>query len=230
MGASRSWKKLLGTPRQRAYACGLLLAAVTSSALAFGAHGAWLAKGPMASGHETLECASCHDEAPGSFRQQIQANLYFALGQREAGAFVGHIPVGNTVCLDCHQRPDDRHPTFRFLEPRFAEAREELAPHLCVSCHREHRGARVTVTPTFCSNCHGELEMTDDPIDLSHRELARTEAWDTCLGCHDFHGNHVRETPTSFDSRLPAEGVSSYFRGERSPYGPRAHEARRARQ
>lgn len=212
-----------GRPRiwqNRAYIAGL---GAGLAVLAFNVlpAGEWLhAKGPMNTGHETLACASCHKNAPGSFRQQIQANLRHALGLRAASATFGRLPVGNENCLACHERPNDRHPVYRFLEPRFAQARQKLSPHQCVSCHAEHHGRRVTLAQTgYCSQCHKDTKLKKDPIDVSHADLIAMRQWDTCLGCHDFHGNHIMKTERRLDKRAPAEQVKAYFDGGPPPYG-----------
>src|SRR5262245_39592591 len=150
------------------------------------------AKGPANTGHAALACTECHKEAPGTVRQQLQAKVQFWLGLRKTNAAFGHAPVGNEQCADCHAREQDAHPVHRFLEPRFAEARAELGAQSCVSCHREHKGGRVTMTPTSCSTCHQDIDLKRDPLDVSHRELAAAKQWSTCLGCHDYHGNHKR--------------------------------------
>ena len=176
-------------------------------------------RGPMNKGHEGMRCASCHKRAPGSFRQQVQANIRFILGRRESPADIGHRPVGNTECLDCHERPNDRHPVFRFFEPRFKEARANIQPTQCASCHREHSGKLATIQPTFCVNCHSDLIMKKDPLTTPHHELIQSERWETCLGCHDFHGNHPVETPTAITEALAPEKILDYFNGGISPYG-----------
>jgi len=169
-------------------------------------------------GHERTECTDCHRDAPGTLRQQLQANVRYALGQRSTPVDFGAQAVGNQDCLSCHERPFDRHPVFRFTEPRFAEVRKTLAPHRCVSCHLEHSGERVTVANGFCSECHADMDLTDDPLDVSHRELAAAARWDTCLGCHDFHGAHVFETPQILEGRIESRTLDSYFNGAANPY------------
>ena len=41
---------------------------------------AWHNAGPATPGHESFACAECHVEAPGTVRQQLQANARAALG------------------------------------------------------------------------------------------------------------------------------------------------------
>lgn len=187
------------------------------------------AKGPMNSGHETLSCAACHKDAPGSFRQQIQTNLRYALRQRDASANFGRKPVGNEACLGCHERPNDRHPVYRFLEPRFAQARENLRPHQCASCHQEHSGKRVTLADAgYCIQCHKDTKLKKDPIDTPHADLIAQKRWGTCLGCHDFHGNHIMEAEKSVGKAIPPERIRAYFDGGTSPYGnARHHQAKK---
>ncbi|KAG1658096.1 hypothetical protein GQR58_023141 [Nymphon striatum] len=148
--------------------------------------------GPLNTGHEALACNECHEEADGSIRQQIQANLNYLLGAREKHVAFNYESPTNTDCLACHQRENDNHPIYRFNEPRFREAREALSPQHCVSCHQEHKGVRVTSAPDNCKHCHEELIVKEDPLDVSHQQLVDEKRWDTCLQCHDFHGGHVQ--------------------------------------
>lgn len=178
------------------------------------------AKGPANTGHEDLACADCHREAPGTLRQQLQANTRRALGQRETWAPVVHSPVANSACEDCHDRQgEDRHPPFRFQESRFEEARAAIAPQRCVSCHQEHRGGRVTRDGDFCTHCHQELELDQDPLAPSHQQLADDDRFDTCLGCHDFHGNHLYALPETLEAAFDADAVRAYLDGGDPPYG-----------
>jgi hypothetical protein len=177
------------------------------------------APGPMNVGHERLACDSCHVPAEGTTRQQLQANARHLLGLRKTPVDFGAKDVENGDCLACHERPFDRHPVFRFNEPRFQDARRKLGVHQCQSCHAEHQGAKVLAEPTYCSECHGELELENDPIDVPHEQLVAEGRWQTCLGCHDFHGNHERVTPKKLEQALSADTVRSYFAGAASPYG-----------
>jgi hypothetical protein len=178
-----------------------------------------LATGPMNTGHGNLGCESCHRLAPGTMRQQLQANVKHALGLRSSGVDFVHRAVGNDVCLECHARPKDLHPVPLFLEPRFAQVRAELGPHLCGSCHREHKGQRVTVgETTFCRHCHEDVKIAQDPLTVSHQELASRGNWQSCLGCHDYHGSHVMKLKTSVSEALPLDYVLRYFEGGPSPY------------
>jgi hypothetical protein len=178
-----------------------------------------LAKGPANTGHAALACTDCHREAPGTVRQQVQAKVQFWLGQRDSDVAFGHGRVANAQCVDCHAREQDSHPVHRFLEPRFAQARAELGAQSCTSCHREHTGKRVTMAATACATCHQDLELRRDPLDVAHRELVARAEWNTCLGCHDFHGNHKRSTQTRLDAAYPPSAISDYLAGGPSPYG-----------
>ena len=181
------------------------------------------ARGPMNPGHAALACGSCHRSAPGTMRQQLQANARYLIGLRTKPVAFGRLPVENSVCLDCHERPNDRHPVFRFREPRFQEAREALAPHRCGSCHREHTGRRLMTSVDFCSECHSELAMKVDPLDVPHATLVDGGRWQTCLGCHDFHGNHVHDEPTRIAQAISPERLLDYFGTGDSPYPGQLH-------
>jgi hypothetical protein len=176
-------------------------------------------KGPMNIGHTALTCQSCHKPATGTARQQIQANAKYLLGLRGTPVNFRYQKVTNSICLACHQRPNDRHPVFRFFEPRFAEARKKIQPHFCITCHREHSGRRVTISQTtFCLYCHKETKVKNDPISISHEKLILAENWESCLRCHDFHGNHVMETKIVLEEAPMSEQIRKYFEGSFSPY------------
>ena len=178
-----------------------------------------LAPGPMNAGHASVACVGCHVPAPGSVRQQLQAIARDWLDREASRVDLGYRAVGNAQCESCHDRPDDRHPVYRFLEPRFADARAAIHPERCASCHQEHAGARVTVADAgYCRHCHADLEVEGDPLDISHRTLVEGKRWDTCLGCHDYHGNHALETPTRLDAAIPPAAIEGYLRGGASPY------------
>jgi hypothetical protein len=197
---------------------GVAAGSLVTAVLVFPGQERFHAHGPMNTGHQNVACDDCHRAAPGTFRQQLQANARYLIGRRSEAAEIGRLPVDNAACLDCHERPDDRHPVFRFRELRFAEARRAIAPHRCESCHLEHSGRRVTRDNGFCVNCHGTLEMKVDPLDVAHAELVRTARWESCLGCHDFHGNHLMEEPTRLADATDPARLAEYFAGGASPY------------
>lgn len=179
------------------------------------------ALGPMNTSHKQLDCGACHKDAPGTFRQQVGHNARSLFGMHDAGwAPVGLAPVDNAVCIDCHNRPNDRHPVSRFKETRFAEQRETLGPHECNNCHGEHRDQRVAmVEPGFCVNCHQDTEVMYDTAEPSHAELIEQDAWETCLQCHDFHGNHLHEAPRKLADGIPQQTILDYLKGGVDPYG-----------
>lgn len=151
----------------------------------------WLqAAGRPTPGHEGLACEACHVPAPGTFRQQVQAGVRYLLGMRGSPVAIGKAPVEDARCEACHERPGDRHPLAVLSGTQFVGAQAEHGVHHCTGCHREHHGARVTAPPTICSECHRDIEVKDDPIQPSHATLFAADRWETCLQCHDFHGNH----------------------------------------
>jgi hypothetical protein len=201
------------------YTIGALLALSALAVLVLPQFERVYAKGPPNTGHEMLACADCHTTAPGTMRQQLQAKLQYWLGNRATDASFGHAIVGNAQCTACHLRDVDSHPVHRFLE-RFASARAALGAQLCVSCHREHKGVRVTMSPTACSNCHQDLDIKNEPIiDVSHRQLVQRQAWSSCLGCHDFHGNHRRVAQKQFRETYSESMITEYLAGGPNPYG-----------
>ncbi len=179
----------------------------------------FLSKGPMNTGHEDLSCESCHTPAKGTVFQQVQANIMFTIGLRRTAADFGTENVDNQKCLDCHDRPNDRHPLHRFTEPRFVDARKNIGVTFCESCHQEHNGMRITqVDIGYCRNCHEDTELKNDPLEISHKELVEQAQWSTCLQCHDFHGNHLYEAAESLKDTIPITVVRAYFDGGPSPY------------
>ncbi len=210
---------------RRAYLAGLGVAAAVLMLSATQSLEPVLPTGPPNTGHADLTCVSCHINAPGTTRQQVQAQVSYWLGQRRSSATFGHQPVGNAQCFDCHTRLRDSHSPHLFLEARYAEVRARLAPQLCVSCHTEHQGMRVSASNSqFCSYCHADMKLANDklvpPASPTHAELTTQGRWDTCMGCHDYHGNHARHVaPIQLSRAKPEAEVLSYFRGGASPYG-----------
>ncbi len=212
--------------RKLAYAAGLAAAFVPLVLLA-PALAKFVPNAAHAPGHEDLACVDCHREAPGTMRQQLQAKVKHLVGLRDDDADFGMRDVDNATCADCHDNPDDRHAPHRFLEPRFEQARRELAPQTCVSCHREHTGARVSQTNAgFCAACHGDMQVQDDPTHPTHAALVRAQRWDTCLACHDFHGNHPHAPPHQLKDAITPAAVTAYLRRADSPYGERILKAK----
>jgi ribosomal protein L37AE/L43A len=181
--------------------------------------GQWFkSPGKLMTGHTDLICADCHRPAKGSLRQQLQANVQHLIGQRKDAVDIQHQDVSNQHCLACHKRPKDNHPIYRFLEPRFKKAREELQAQHCVSCHQEHIGKRVSAEIDNCRSCHGKLKLKKDPLDISHHQLVTEKRFDTCLGCHDFHGNHKMKLAERLDDIYSKEKITDYFDDAPSPY------------
>ena len=174
--------------------------------------------GGMNLGHEELSCESCHLPQAGTTRQQLQAQISYWLGQRDDWIHFNTVPTSNEICISCHERPDDRHPVYRFREPRFRDARAAIGADRCASCHQEHSEARVTQPATFCRTCHEDTEIKNDPLDVKHAELIDGQRWETCLGCHDFHGNHLYETPERLEEAASPAAVDAYLAGDRQLY------------
>jgi hypothetical protein len=201
----------MATVRNRiAYAGGSFVAAVCISMMLSHDYEQWRAPGPANAGHEELGCNDCHRRAEGTLRQQLQANARYWIGLRDEPVDFGLKGVTSVDCSDCHRRPADRHPIYRFVEPRFAAARAAIAPQHCTSCHLEHTGKSVTIESTFCRHCHKNLSIPGDRTDPPHRAIVQTEAWNTCLRCHDFHGNHEGDPPRSLSEPSRRLGTKRY--------------------
>lgn len=213
--------------RSRAYAAGALLAALPLLLLLPGLEGV-RAHGHPNVGHEKLACISCHVDSTASTRQTFQAKVKHALGLRQTGAVMGMQPVTSATCIQCHANPDDRHAPNRFLELRFEEARAEIAPQLCVSCHREHSAARVTAPSAgYCVSCHQEMKVKDDKASPTHQQLVLNKRWNTCLQCHDYHGNHKWNPPLRLQDATTLEVLNKYLVDGASPYGETLVKAKR---
>lgn len=207
-------------PRRAAYLLGTAITLAAVGFLFLPAGERFAAPGPPNTGHEALACASCHTPAPGTARQQIQANVRYLFGRRASEADFLHQPVTNAQCETCHPARGDTHPAFRFNEPRFADVRKVLGVQECAGCHREHSGRRVTTEPGFCALCHQTVTLRKGSIEPSHEDLIRANQWDSCLRCHDYHGRHEWPTPRVLPPEVTGQRVQEYFAGGPSPYGP----------
>jgi len=180
----------------------------------------YISLGPMNAGHNDLSCVTCHAHAKGNLMQQLQSNLESAIGVREHGVDFGTMDVTVQNCLQCHDRPNDRHPPHRFSEPRFKKAIANINTTTCITCHSEHNGERVTVASLdYCIHCHQDLKVEQDPVDISHETLIATKQWFTCIQCHDFHGNHRYKVPTKLKDTIPMSVIEVYLKGGKDPYG-----------
>ena len=139
---------------------------------------------------------------------------------------LGYQPVTSEQCLGCRERPNERHTIYRFSESRFAEVRKKLNVDSCLGCHTEHEDFRISVSETNCINCHGDLALKNDPIEGKHSQLVKDEAWISCMGCHDFHGNHLHSVQESVVEAFDVDVIKSYFESGLVPYGsPKLYEA-----
>ena len=177
-----------------------------------------IAYGPPNTGHENISCIACHRDEKGSVREQIQSN-WKQNSHHNSALYFGKLPVTSEQCLDCHQRENDRHSIHRFNEPKYESARAKIHPENCISCHSEHQGKRVTITNTgFCINCHQNLSVKNDLVIPSHERLIKMNQWETCLQCHDYHGNHVRTTPHELKDTISRNSILEYFDGGKDPF------------
>ncbi len=182
------------------------------------------APGRMMPGHADMACDRCHKPAAGTVRQQVQTNVAFWTGLRDQGADFGKATVNGTVCRPCHERKADTHPTYRFNEPRFLDAVNLLDARDCLSCHAEHKSRRVLARADRCELCHARLKVKNDPLDTSHASLIARSEWESCLGCHDYHGNHRRKAQKTFTQRIARSAVDDYLARGPSPYGDEKRE------
>ncbi len=196
------------------------LSTVVAALLSFDSTAQWvLAPGRMTQGHANIACGECHKPAPGSARQQIQANVRYWAGLRDHGAYFGNVPVTGAACSSCHVRKADTHPTYRFREPRFLDAVNRLDARDCLSCHIEHRDRRVLGKADQCQLCHDKIVVKNDPLDIPHATLVNNANWPSCLGCHDYHGNHERKAQTAFRDLFPRSTIDFHMANGPSSYG-----------
>lgn len=172
----------------------------------------------MLPGHENLECDSCHEKQQGSFRQQLQANIQYLLGNRKAAVAVGLRPVENGECFKCHERPNERHPVYRFREPKYQQVRQNIRVDQCITCHLEHKSKRMSVALDFCIHCHDELALKQDPVEISHQQLIKDKNWESCISCHDYHGNHEMKAPVKLNKAVSVQDINEYFNRGNNPY------------
>jgi len=210
--------KILRKKHFRAYIIGIIFSSITLIMLLLPNYEQLHAHGPMNTGHEKLKCNHCHISAKGSLRQQLQANIQFMLGLRKKPAAIGYEKIQNKTCIACHERPKDNHPVYRFFEPKFQLVRQKIQPQYCSSCHLEHYKKHVTIDMRFCQHCHEELRIKNDRISTPHITLVKNKKWRTCLGCHDFHGNHKMQLKEKLREIHPSNIIAQYFNGAHSPY------------
>ncbi|MFV2055448.1 MAG: cytochrome c3 family protein [Thiohalomonadales bacterium] len=205
--------------RMLAYVTGGSISMVIITVLVLPSNSDLHAHGPMNIGHEKVQCSGCHKMATGTLRQQLQAYTKYFLGLRERPVTVGYSQVSNDACVYCHDRPSDTHPVYRFMEPRFSKVRAKLQAQTCIFCHKEHTARRITIDRIFCRYCHEKLSIKNDTLSTSHAKLVIRKDWKTCLGCHDYHGNHRRKVTTDLSKIIADTEVKKYFDGTLSLYG-----------
>jgi hypothetical protein len=217
---NRSKKSFRKTPSFYGFSIGITTAIVAVFLLLIPSNDQYHAPGPFNVGHEKLKCASCHKQSEGTTRQQLQAKIRYFLKLRKSNIEFGMKSVENDVCLECHARPNERHPAYRFNEPRFAKQFKEFGPHRCASCHQEHQGVRIALDSTsFCKACHRDTRLENDPLTVTHSQLVAKNNWASCMGCHDYHGNHEMKTNLLARNIINTGKIKKYFEGRlKSPY------------
>ncbi len=213
------FKTLISRPIAIAFA--VLVSGMLILALESPEHEKWNSPGSQRDMHEKHACELCHQPAVGTIRQQVQANLKYWLGFREHGADFVTVPIQSSDCLDCHRNEDDPHAGHLFLEPRYAETRDLIKPQDCSGCHSHHSGKVSVRGGNFCFHCHQDLSITGDQTVPTHKELVADEQWQSCLQCHDYHGNHDGEVPLNLEQASSLEKIRNYLEGYAtdSPHG-----------
>ena len=62
------------------------------------------------------------------------------------------------------------------------------------------------------------MSIENDPLEISHKELVVSKQWESCLQCHDYHGNHVRTTPHELKDTISRNSILEYFDGGKDPF------------
>jgi hypothetical protein len=88
-----------------------------------------------------------------------------------------------------------------------------------LSCHAEHKNRRVLAKADQCDLCHAKLVVKNEQVDIAHTTLIAKADWPSCLGCHDYHGNHRRKAQTTFNARFSRAAIDAYLANGPSPYG-----------
>ena len=176
-----------------------------------------LSHGPIQKGHTEVACSGCHEDSVGTIRQQTQANLRHLVGLRSTPADFGFAPVTSEQCVACHERPNDRHPIYRFREPRFSEAIAQVEATSCLGCHTEHTPTGRDRTDILHRLSQGS--GTEIRSGCPHVTLIAEDRWGTCMGCHDFHGNHARKAQTTLALAYDPDDIRAYLQQAPGPYG-----------
>ena len=67
------------------------------------------------------------------------------------------------------------------------------------------------------------MEVPYDKTVPTHAQLKEEEAWETCMSCHDFHGNHMTEIPNRLQDGISTEALLDYMDGGSDPYSEEKH-------
>ncbi len=212
--------KFRGFPRKAPLWIGALLSLTLLAAFNTPQQEQFLSPGGDREMHEGMRCDQCHESAPGTIRQQVQANLQHWLGFRNNGASFITEAVDSVDCQDCHEMPNNRHPYHRFAHSEYFDLRAILGQHECSGCHDHHSSANIVPSMDFCMHCHRVWGDKKDTITPRHTTLIAEERWETCLQCHDFHGNHDYSAPLLLTEALSVEQIQDYLDGNApAPYG-----------
>ena len=173
----------------------------------------------MNTGHDTSPASRVTCRAPGSVRQQLQA-IARALGRGRPAA---RSTSASAPSPTRSARPATTAPTMSpgVPLPRAALRRgprgdPSRAMHVVPPRARRRARDRSPTEPTAATATR-DLDVKNG----SPRRLApharRGQRWDTCLGCHDFHGNHgLSHRPARRRDRPAA--IQTYLDGGPSPY------------
>ena len=71
------------------------------------------------------------------------------------------------------------------------------------------------------------MKARKEVIEPTHAALSAGKRWDTCLTCHDFHGNHPVKAPHRFEEAHDLKAVRAYLADGTDPYfAKKIHPAR----
>ena len=72
---------------------------------------------------------------------------------------------------------------------------------------------------TYCVSCHADLKVRDDRTSPTHAQLLLQKRWDSCLQCHDYHGNHGWKAPLRVRDGASLQLLQRYMKDGPSPFG-----------
>ncbi len=174
---------------------------------------------------ESSDCVACHDRSKDShpisrFREPRFMTAIETVDAREcAGCHKEHTGVRVSAkmefCSACHStmamKNDPLGDFPKTQEVASIETPKPVVKTRSIKPVAKTRSFQILPPPSAAI-------IEDAKPAMSHAILASTNRWDTCMGCHDFHGNHQRTTPTSMSMRIDTRLLQAYLIDGMDPY------------